>query len=81
VGRCDDSRVAEIVEWIFRKFLTLVLSIVTAAIVVVVALTPVAFIRTQTHYVFLDGNLFRGHQSPPGLTATEIQKTASDSMT
>jgi hypothetical protein len=34
VGRCDDSRVAEIVEWIFRKFLTLVLSIVTAAIVV-----------------------------------------------
>src|ERR1700726_103066 len=36
-----------------------------------------AFIRTQTHNVFLDGNLFRGHESPPGLTATEIQKTAS----
>jgi len=40
-----------------------------------------AFLRAQPHNVFLDGNLFRGHESPPALATTEIQKIASDSMT
>src|SRR5208337_2336271 len=41
-----------------------------------------AFVRAQPHNVFLDGNLFRGHESPPALAcATVIQKTTSDSMT
>src|SRR5258708_3202985 len=39
-----------------------------------------AFLRAQPHYVFLDGNLFPGHESPPSL-ATEIQKLPSLSMT
>jgi hypothetical protein len=40
-----------------------------------------ALIRAQPYNVFLDGYLFRGHESPPAMVATEIQKTASDSVT
>ena len=39
------------------------------------------FLRAQPHYVLLDGNLFPGHESPPSLAATEIQKLPSFSMT
>ena len=28
-----------------------------------------AFVRAQPHNVFLDGNLFRGHESPPALAS------------
>ena len=38
----------------------------------------IAFLRVEPDHVFLDGNLFPGHESPPSLlTATEIQKFPS----
>jgi hypothetical protein len=40
-----------------------------------------AFLRAQPYDILLDGNLLRGHESPPSLAAAVIQKIASDSMT
>jgi hypothetical protein len=42
---------------------------------------PIAFLRGEFDRVFLDRNRFPGHESPPSLPATEIQKPPSFSMT
>jgi hypothetical protein len=32
---------------------------------------PIAFLRVEPNHVFLDGNLFPGHESPPSLPCHE----------
>ena len=34
---------------------------------------PIAFLRAELDHVFLDGNLFRGHESPPSLRRQRVR--------